>query len=72
VDSNLADIKNNKNYGKGNSIIEGLRHANGEYVIFQDADLEYDPENYNKLLEKIIDNNLDLELKAMLIIIFII
>ena len=52
-------IFQNQNYGKGNSIIEGLKHAKGEYVIFQDADLEYDPENYNKLLEKIIDNNLD-------------
>ena len=52
-------IFQSKNYGKGNSIIEGLKHAKGEYVIFQDADLEYDPENYNKLLEKIISNNLD-------------
>ena len=52
-------IFQNKNYGKGNSIIEVLKHAMGDYVIFQDADLEYDPKNYNRLLEKIIDKNLD-------------
>ena len=58
-ESDTYVIFQNKNYGKGNSIIEGLKHTKGEYVIFQDADLEYDPENYNKLLDKIIDSNLD-------------
>ncbi len=48
-----------KNYGKGNSIIEGLKLSKGEYIVFQDADLEYDPNNYFFLLNKIIEKNLD-------------
>tara|TARA_B100000035_G_C20924940_1_gene520249 strand:+ start:91 stop:783 length:693 start_codon:yes stop_codon:yes gene_type:complete len=36
-------INNEKNFGKGYSVKEGLKTANGEYIIFQDADLEYDP-----------------------------
>ncbi len=49
----------NKNYGKGNSIIEGLKISKGEFIVFQDADLEYDPENYFFLLNKILEKNLD-------------
>ena len=48
-----------KNLGKGNSIIEGIKHANGDITIFQDADLEYDPKDYNKLLNCLIKNKLD-------------
>ena len=48
-----------KNMGKGNSIIKGISEANGDLIIFQDADLEYEPNNYNKLLSHLIDNNLD-------------
>ena len=48
-----------KNLGKGNSIIEGLNISNGDFVVFQDADLEYDPENYRLLLEKLFKYNLD-------------
>lgn len=48
-----------KNLGKGNSIIEGIKLATGNYTIFQDADLEYSPKNYNLLLKKIIENDLD-------------
>jgi glycosyltransferase involved in cell wall biosynthesis len=38
------------NYGKGAAIRTGLRYARGEYVLIQDADLEYDPQDYPKLL----------------------
>ncbi len=48
-----------KNYGKGNSIIEGLKISKGEYIVFQDADLEYDPNNYLFLLNEAIKKNLD-------------
>ena len=56
---NTSIIYQKQNFGKGNSIIEGIKKATGEYVIFQDADLEYSPNNYNKLLEELIINNLD-------------
>ena len=41
------------NCGKGAAIRTGLRYARGEYVLIQDADLEYDPQDYPKLLEPI-------------------
>jgi len=38
------------NFGKGAAIRTGLRHARGEYVLIQDSDLEYDPQDYPALL----------------------
>ena len=46
-------ILNEKNYGKGYSIKKGIREASGEALIIQDADLEYDPSDYFKLIEPI-------------------
>src|SRR5246127_1568244 len=39
-----------KNYGKGAAIRTALAYARGEYVLIQDSDLEYDPQDYPKLL----------------------
>ncbi len=39
-----------RNLGKGGAVIAGLRAAKGDYILFQDADLEYDPSEYSKLL----------------------
>jgi len=52
---NLYDnlINNQKNEGKGKSIINALDAVKGEYILIQDADLEYDPEDYSKLIEPI-------------------
>jgi len=50
-------IYHSKNQGKGMAVRTGLREVSGDYVIIQDADLEYDPEDYRKLLECALKNN---------------
>ena len=44
-------INNNINSGKGYSIRKGIESASGEFILIQDADLEYDPNDYYKILE---------------------
>jgi|TARA_B110001452_G_C15165093_1_gene405106 glycosyltransferase involved in cell wall biosynthesis len=46
-------ILNSKNYGKGYSIKKGIENATGDIILIQDADLEYDPSDYKKLLHPI-------------------
>jgi glycosyltransferase involved in cell wall biosynthesis len=47
------------NQGKGAALREGFRHASGDVVLVQDADLEYDPAEYPLLLQPIIENRAD-------------
>ncbi|HET9052433.1 MAG TPA: glycosyltransferase family 2 protein [Candidatus Dormibacteraeota bacterium] len=48
-------FRHERNGGKGAAIRTALRHARGQVVLIQDADLEYDPADYPKLLEPIAD-----------------
>jgi glycosyltransferase involved in cell wall biosynthesis len=63
----LASIENAKvrvvlhevNQGKGAALRTGFKHATSEYVIVQDADLEYDPSEYPLVLEPLLDDRAD-------------
>jgi len=52
-------IRHEKNLGKGAAVKTGFQNATGDIVIIQDADLEYSPSEYKKLIETLMDNSCD-------------
>jgi glycosyltransferase involved in cell wall biosynthesis len=53
-------ILNEKNYGKGYSVRQGIEIAEGDIILIQDADLEYSPTDYDKLVNPILNNDADI------------
>ena len=58
-DLDIIYFKQDKNYGKGAALRKGFELATGDLIIVQDADLEYDPNEFNLLLEPIINDFAD-------------
>jgi len=58
-DLNIQYYKQDYNQGKGAALHTGISKASGEYLIIQDADLEYNPEEYNDLLKPVIQGHAD-------------
>ena len=52
-------IRHEQNMGKGMAIRSGLDYASGDVIVIQDADLEYDPEDYHALIEPIVSGRAD-------------
>lgn len=59
VRPNLRVVRHERNQGKGAAIRTALQHATGEIVVIQDADMEYDPQDYYELIKPIQGGRVD-------------
>ena len=59
LDTSIKIFFQDKNQGKGHAIRKGFENATGDILLIQDADLEYDPSDYNKLIIPFIEADAD-------------
>ena len=60
IDEQIIIKFHGRNFGKGAAISTGIKTASGKIIIIQDADLEYDPEEYPNMINPILDNKADI------------
>ena len=58
-DLKVIFLQNEKNQGKGSSLRKGFQHTTSEVIVIQDADLEYNPQEYTTLIRPIVDEQAD-------------
>jgi glycosyltransferase involved in cell wall biosynthesis len=59
-DKNINYFSHTKNQGKGAALHTGIRNATGDFIMIQDADLEYDPDEINDLLKPVLRGSADI------------
>jgi glycosyltransferase involved in cell wall biosynthesis len=59
ADDSTRIVLHDRNMGKGAALRSGLLHATGDIIVIQDADLEYDPAQYPKLIQPIVEGKAD-------------
>lgn len=54
--TNLQLVRHERNQGKGAAIRTGIKQATGDIILIQDADFEYNPQDYHRLIKPILEN----------------